>query len=200
MENGSKRKRDHNMYSRSVLSLLATVVLLPSFAHAQSVQAGTLLKVRLEHPLTTETANQGQRVSAVFSEAVRVGSDIVVPDGTRLTGRVDFVQRRSRERHGWMRLVFTDLNTSSGVSRPLQASNTFRKNVRHPFWRYFIPIGTGVSLGVMFGGSARTSAIIGGALGGMVFATNVNVGGRHLKLSAGQSIDVRLNQDLNAVQ
>src|SRR5207245_3242203 len=68
--------------------VMLTMMLLASVAVAQTLPAGTALKVKLENNLTTFSNKAGDPFSGRVTEAVTVGGKTVIPIGTRVQGRV----------------------------------------------------------------------------------------------------------------
>ncbi|HEV2732018.1 MAG TPA: hypothetical protein VGV15_18450, partial [Terriglobales bacterium] len=68
--------------------LLVTTVLLASVAVAQTLPAGTALKVKLANNLTTFTNKPGDPFSGRVTEPVMLGGKTVIPVGTTVEGRV----------------------------------------------------------------------------------------------------------------
>lgn len=68
--------------------LLATVLLLASVSMAQTLPAGTALKVKLSDNLTTFTNKPGDPFSGRVTEPVMLGGKTVIPVGATVEGRV----------------------------------------------------------------------------------------------------------------
>jgi serine/threonine-protein kinase len=75
-----------------------------------TIQEGTWLRLALETPVSSETAVEGESITAVTTSAVRVAGVEVVPRGSRVSGRV--ARAASAERadgRGELSLVFESL-------------------------------------------------------------------------------------------
>jgi type IV secretory pathway VirB10-like protein len=59
------------------------------------LEAGTDIQVRLEQPVSSKTARLEDRVEATVAEAVRSGSRVVIPVGSRVRGVVQPPSRPS---------------------------------------------------------------------------------------------------------
>src|SRR5437660_10836682 len=68
--------------------VMLTMMLLASVAVAQTLPAGTALKVKLENNVTTFSRKAGDPFSARVTEAVTLGGKGVIPIGTTGQGRV----------------------------------------------------------------------------------------------------------------
>ena len=73
---------------------------------------GTWLRLALETPVSSETATEGQAITAVTTANVRVGGLMAVPRGARVTGRVSrAVPAQRAEGRGSLTLVFESLES-----------------------------------------------------------------------------------------
>jgi len=77
-------------------------VLAIAFVSALACQAqiviseGTKVRVRLEQPISSATAEEGQVVEFVVTDAVREGDAIVIAEGARVTGVITQAQAKRR--------------------------------------------------------------------------------------------------------
>ncbi len=101
----------------------------PPFAGVQSIEIprGTEIYVRLQEPVSSATAAEGQSFSAVLDEALSAGDDVLVPQGSPVSGRV-VAARQSGHRHeaGYLRLTLSTV-TVGGKAVPIQTSSIFVK-------------------------------------------------------------------------
>lgn len=90
-----------------------------------TVSKGTPIYVRLQQPISSVTAEQGDDFSAVLDDAVTVNGRVVVPQGTAASGRV-VAARKSGRLHdaGYIRLVLSSV-TIKGKEIPIQTSSVF---------------------------------------------------------------------------
>jgi serine/threonine-protein kinase len=80
-----------------------------------TIPEGTWLRLALETPVSSETAVEGQPVSAVTTSTVRVGGLEAVPKGSRVTGRVKRVASAARaDGRGELSLAFESLALGDG--------------------------------------------------------------------------------------
>src|SRR5438128_10487962 len=77
-------------------SVMLTMMLLASVAVAQTLPAGTALKVKLENNLTTFSNKAGDPFSGRVTEAVTLGGKTVMPIGTTVQGRVTKINEPRR--------------------------------------------------------------------------------------------------------
>lgn len=114
------------------MKLAYTFFAIASISFAQvTIPDGTKLRVRLDQTISSSTAEEGQTVELSVSDAVRIGDEIVIAEGARVTGTVtqahekrtmgragklDFSLDRVRAADGeWVPLRYT-LNKKSGES------------------------------------------------------------------------------------
>jgi hypothetical protein len=170
----------------------------PQFRQAPVLSADRRIEVRLEQALNSKTSRTGDPVSAIVDEAILSASSVILPKGTKLEGRVESVRPGDIQDHGWMRLLFHEIVLPDGRRLSAQFSNLFTVSDRHAVVRYVLPLAIGTGLGWMLGGSkARTSAALGGLLGGSVIAFGGYRSVKDVKLGKGRRIPLRLGQDLH---
>jgi hypothetical protein len=85
------------LYSRGLLLVICSGICLAQI----TIPDGTKLRVRLEQPLSSGTAEHGQPVELTVAEAVKVNDVVVIRDGARVTGTVtEAVPKRRMGRAG----------------------------------------------------------------------------------------------------
>ena len=155
------------------------------------IPAGTELDVRLEGPLSSETAQVEDRFTATTVADLYNGSRIMIPSGSSVRGVVTAVNKAGRvDRTGKLTLSF-DRVTVNGRSYPLNGtviealqSGGYREDAGK--------IGAGAGVGAIIGGilgglkGALAGILIGG--GGVVAATE----GKDVNLPAGTVLRIRL--------
>src|SRR5262245_39788280 len=153
---------------RAISALVLLLTSQPAF-----VPAGTAVQARLESAVQTATADAGDAVVAVVAEPILAAGKIIVPEGSRLAGRVETVQAATRSTEGRVRLVFREIQLADGRNLSTWITNSFSASPPKRNLRYFVYMGVGAVAGGLIGGkSARTSGIIGGTLAGFVIASN----------------------------
>lgn len=98
----------------------------PPFSNTDGVLSkGTSIYIRLQQPISSSTAEQGQSFSAVLDEALVANGRVVAPEGTAVSGHV-VAARKSGRLHdtGYVRLTLSSL-TINGKEIPIQTSSVF---------------------------------------------------------------------------
>lgn len=157
---------------------------------ARAIPAGSELDVRLQTPLTSDTAKVEDRVEATTIVDLYRGNDLIVPAGSLLTGYVSSVDRASRtDRKGSLTIEFTRL-TVNGRVRDVRAHVTEAlesEGIKGEVGRIGAGAGVGAIIGGILGGvkGAIAGVLIGG--GGVIAATE----GRDVHLPEGTVLRVR---------
>ena len=95
------------------------------FHDSQNLPAGTLITVRLNHPLSAENPGKGEIFEAVVDEPVEIEGNRLVPRGTVVAGRVQSTQSSNvRGNRGYVRLALDSIHLA-GVNLPIQTSSLF---------------------------------------------------------------------------
>jgi len=135
----------------------------PPFAGVQSIEIprGTEIYVRLQEPISSATAAEGQSFSSVLDEPLSAGDDVLVPQGSPVSGRV-VAARQSGHLHeaGYLRLTLSTV-TVSGKAVPIQTSSIFVKGGsyrNHKLGFVGGGAGRGSLLDALIGGDSGTSA------------------------------------------
>jgi len=135
------------------------------------LQAGTIIRVRLQDTLDTAVNQSGDTFRALVDQDFLVGDKVVVPRGSLVEGKLTFVERSGRvSGRAAMSLQFVSLNVGSR-SYPLQteilsfeAESTKKKDVT----KVGIASGIGAAIGAIAGGGkgAAIGAAVGAGAGG----------------------------------
>jgi hypothetical protein len=160
--------------------------------------AGTGLDAKLQSSVKTASSEVGDDVNAVVASAVRAAGKVVVPQGSRLKGRVETVQPATPAAEGRVRLVFREIELPDGRHLSTWITNSFGASPPKRTLRYVLYMGAGGAAGGLIGGkTARVAGILGGTLAGFVIAGS---GGDsnlpNLTLHSGQTIHLQLNEEL----
>lgn len=123
----------------------------PKVPTSISVPAGTPISVRLQQPLSSETARAGQTFAAALDEPLVANGVTVAAKGTSVTGRVLAIRRSGTMRSGGvLQLALDSLNfatgkvaiqTSSVIAGPLSPLRVPQSDAA-PYQR-----GTGITVG-----------------------------------------------------
>jgi len=177
----------------------STVKALPIFSddpveQVSIVPVGTQMDVRLQTPLSSETAKVEQRFEATTLVDVTMAGSVVIPAGTLVRGFVSSVRPAGRlERRGSITLSFDEMLVG-GKHPPMRASvvQAMEGKMGDDVGR----IGAGATVGAILGGligggkGVLAGILIGG--GGTIAATD----GSDAELPLGTILRIRLDQPL----
>ena len=77
--------------------LLGFVVLSALSCFAQTIlPEGTKLRVRLEQPISSSTAEEGQHVELNVTDAVKIGDNVIIAEGAHATGTITRANEKRR--------------------------------------------------------------------------------------------------------
>ena len=188
------------------------VVIKPAVVY-YNVNAGEVLRVRMNQTISSETARVGDQFTTTVVDPVYANGIEVIPAGSIVTGRVTTVDRASRKsKAGSIGVHFVAVRLPTGITRTLNGdltdlsggemnsdnegevsgSSATKRNV------VFIGGGaaTGALIGAIAGGGkgAGIGALIGGGLGtaGALFSK-----GHEAVVKSGTEFGVVLNQALS---
>jgi hypothetical protein len=159
------------------------------------IPINTELDVRLQTPLTSDTAQVEDRVEATTMVNLYRDDELIVPAGSRLVGYVAAVDRASRtDRKGSLALNFNRL-TINGRSHDVRVSVVGAlesEGIKGEAGRIGAGAGVGAILGGILGGvkGAITGILIGA--GGVLVATE----GKDVHLPAGTVLRVRFDEEV----
>ena len=179
-----------------VFSLVLFFLLLDPQS-ASVIPAGTRVEAKLESGVKTSRSAVGDDVTATVTIPVRGTSEVVVPRGSRLNGRVETVQAATRENQGRVRLVFREIELPDGRHIPTWITNAYEARGTHRARRYILWMGSGAAAGGLIGGkTARVAGVLGGLVVGFLVASNADDANlADLKLRPGQTLHLRLGED-----
>ena len=136
-----------------------------------TIAADSVLGLRLDSTISTETARVEDRVTARLSRDVLVDGRVALPAGARLEGVVTQVERggkfKDRPRLG---IVFNALVLADGTRMALQTDTIFRDG-ESPAAQANTKVGGGAAVGAILG------AMIGGKKGALIGSTAGAAGG-----------------------
>ena len=122
-----------------------TFLIFAGFAAAQTtIPDGTRIRVRLDQNLSSATADDGQAVELSVTEPVRIGDQVAIPEGARVTGTVTMVQeKRHMGRAGKLDFSIDRVRAADGEWIPLRYTVNKKNGGSHA-----------VSTGVLTAGAA----------------------------------------------
>jgi len=73
---------------------IALLVFAGLAAAEVTIPDGTRLRVRLDQTISSGTADEGQAVELSVTEPVKIGDQVVIPEGARVTGTITMAQEK----------------------------------------------------------------------------------------------------------
>lgn len=159
-----------------------------------TVPDGTQLSLALTSPLSSQTAQVGDAVSAELTEAVVVDGLVALPVGTRVAGQVTEAHALAKI-GGQARLAFSlDTLFTGGREVPIAAS--FARTGKSETGKDAATIAAGAAIGIILGNQSKHNdrgKVIGGVLGGAA-GTGVAAAtkGETIELPAGTELRLTL--------
>jgi PEGA domain len=115
-----------------IQSTLAFFILAGLAAAEVTIPDGTKLRIRLDQSISSATAEEGQSVELSVTEAVKIGGQIVIPDGARVTGTVTEAQEKRRMgRAGKLDFSIDRVRSLDGEWVPLRYTVTKKNGESH---------------------------------------------------------------------
>jgi hypothetical protein len=112
--------------------LIALCVPFVCFAQDLEIPEGTKVRVRLEQPLSSETAEVNQSLQLSASDDIRVNDIVVIPRGAVVDGTVtEAVPKRTMGRTGKLDFSINDIIAPDGGKVPLRYSVVKKKGGSH---------------------------------------------------------------------
>lgn len=171
-----------------------------SAAQTLEIPAGTVLTVRLDQSLSSESASEGDPVRATLAEPVHIDGKVALPAGSDLRGSVMEAKEAGRVKgNGYIKLAFQSVTLPGGGQTAI--SSYWEAKAEPPRKRDTAIIGGsaagGAILGQVIGGDSESTVegtVIGGAIGtGIVLANK----GREVSLPAGQLLLLELRNGVS---
>ncbi|MFQ5776987.1 MAG: hypothetical protein ACE5IP_03155 [Terriglobia bacterium] len=200
----------------ALAAALAGVLGLAGLAQAQTkvrLAEGTKIVFTLSDSLSTKHNRQGDPFSGVVSRSVRVGNDVVIPEGSVVRGLVTRVKRAGRVKgRAQLGLRFDEIELPDGTRLDLAASLTEldeeeKETVteegqvkgRGSKKRDVATVGAGAGIGTAIGAIAGggKGAAIGAGSGAAIGAAGVLLTrGKDVKLKRGSELAIQLDRPL----
>ena len=131
------------------------------------------MEARLESAVGTGTSSVGDRVVATVTKPVFAADGTVIPQGSRLYGRIETLQAATASNEGRVRLVFRELELPGGLRCQTWITESFAASPPSRGLRYILYMGAGGATGALIGGrAARAAGVLGGTLLGFIVANN----------------------------
>ena len=166
------------------------------------VRADSVIGIRLDNAISSETARVEDRVSARVSRDVTVDDRLAIPAGSRLEGNVTLVERggkfRERARLG---IRFTSLVLADGTRIKLDTDTIYRDG-DSPTGEATSKIGASTAVGAIIGAviGGKKGAVIGSTTGAAGGTAAVMAGGRNAAtIAAGTPLTVKLTSPVTVM-
>lgn len=185
---------------------VSTTAAAPPFAtekksaayHPATVEAGTLINIRLQQSISSASARSGDEFAAVLDEPLVSNGQTLAPAGASVTGRV-VAARKSGHMHdsGYLRLALASVDIH-GKAVPVHSSTIFIMGGAHKK-RNLTLIGGGAGVGALIGAIAGggKGALIGSAVGaGAGTAGAYATGKKDVGFAAERHLTFRLTQSM----
>lgn len=167
-----------------------------------TVAEGTKVHVTLSTPVSSETSQPGDSLTATTTTPVLAGGRVAIPEGSVIRGEVTDVVPATKglkvsEKGGAVALSFTKVTTPQGDSSPISASLVSAASSKGKTAGIIGGSAAGGALlGKILGGStkdAAVGAVVGGGIGTAIAA---GTKGKKLEIPAGSDLVITLDQPL----
>lgn len=90
--------------------------------HLSTIPKGTIIMIKLDHPMSSTSGRVGDPVSAVVEADVYLDNQIAIPAGSQVHGSVTGVAAAGHlGKHGTLEILFNTIKTPNGFTIPLRA-------------------------------------------------------------------------------
>lgn len=179
-----------------------------------NVNAGQIIRVRMNQTITSETARVGDQFTTTVVDPVYSSGLEVIPSGSEIVGRVTTVNRASRKsKAGTIGVHFVSLRLPTGITRSMNgdltdvttdtninADNEGEVEGRSATKRNVVFIGGGAAAGALIGaiaGGGKGAGIGAGVGAGLGVAGAFFSKGHEAVVKSGTEFGVVLNQALS---
>lgn len=194
-------KRSYLVIAGTVLLLVLTAgaVSLANKTQPVTLPDGTVLHVQLDQTVASDRNQSGDQFDATVEQPIVVKGKTVVPEGSRVTGRVVYAHKAGRL-HGIARLrLALDSMEVNGQSYEIQTSSTYRRGGNHDR-RNLGFIGGGAGGGMLIGAIAGggKGAMVGGPIGaGAGLAADYFTANKNIRVPAETNLTFELAQPVS---
>lgn len=179
-----------------------------------NVNAGQIIRVRMNQTITSETAHVGDQFTTTVVDPVYSSGLEIIPSGSQIVGRVTTVNRASRKsKAGTIGVHFVSLRLPTGITRSMNsdltdvttdsnvnADNEGEVEGRSATRRNVVFIGGGAAAGALIGaiaGGGKGAGIGAGVGAGLGVAGAFFSKGHEAVVKSGTEFGVVLNQTLS---
>jgi len=203
------RRKPSLRRSAPVRRVVQPVVQAPAY---YNVNAGQVIRVRMNQTITSETARVGDQFTTTVMVPVHASGVEVIPAGSEVIGRVVNVNRASRKsKAGTIGVHFVSLRLPTGIARAVNgdltdittsdvtADNESEVSGRSAMKRNVVFIGGGAATGALIGaiaGGGKGAGIGAGVGAGLGVAGAFFSKGHEAVVKSGTEFGVVLNQTL----
>lgn len=198
----ARRTRGRRATGPAAATILIGALLAPmGEASAQQrvlLPEGTVITVRTESRIDSETARQGQSFLTTVTDTIRVEGYTAIPAGSRVEGRVSLVRAASGQRSGVLGLDFTRLvlpdGRTSGIDGELTSTDPAeRRRIEAQGDARVVLVGGREGIGAALGraGAAEAEDPVAGVLGALGELLSE---GRDVTVPAGSQLAVKLQR------
>jgi hypothetical protein len=175
----------------------------PPKPHVVTLDAGTLINVRIDDPLASDKNKQGDTFKATLEQPLVVDGFVIAERGSRAEGRVAELEEAGRVKGvARMGIELTSLTTADGQKVDVRTARFFREGdttKKQDAAKVGIGSAIGAAIGAIAGGGkgAAIGAGAGGAAGGgVVLATR----GKPAVLASETKISFRLDEPVTITE
>lgn len=185
----------------------------PLKAHITTVPKGTIMMIKLDHPVSSYSSKAGDSVTAVLEGDVYADNQIAIPAGSQLEGAITgVIPAAHMGKNGAMEIQFNALKTPNGMIVPLRAHIVTQDDtgvIKGGSDQARILSSTGVAVGTAaigtvggmaagsILGSVGTGAMFGLAAGGLVgMGLAMNREGHQVVLPSGARLSIVADQPI----
>jgi hypothetical protein len=162
------------------------------------VPAGTVLTVKLTQGITSKTAKAGDTFNATLSKSVKVGGNVALPAGSKVTGSIVEAKAKGKIKgEGELALKLTKISVK-GKSYTIQTQE-FSQTEKGKGKRTAATTGGGAAGGALIGGLAgggKGAAIGAGVGAGVGLAGGAMTGNKQVELPAEAAVGFTMSAPL----